>query len=169
MATKTPYINLDKPADGEFGWQDMLRSNSDKIDTEAKRINDLVDIEHNTDGTHKSITADTVNIRAGGDLTIGGQSVVAQVSADAAAAQAAATQVAADKAAADADKIAAEAAWSAALASNPDLNPEFRMNPRTIAQDVTIPADFNARSTGPLFIGMSAKVTVAHGGVWRII
>ena len=49
-ATTTPNLVLQKPADGEYGWGTMLRSNYDVIDTS-------VGTQHNASGTHKAITA----------------------------------------------------------------------------------------------------------------
>jgi len=72
-------------------------------------------------------------------------------------------------AAADASRIAAEAAWTAALAANPDLNPQIRMNPSTVAADIAIPTGFNAYSSGPLEIGEGITVTVEDFANWNII
>jgi len=70
MPTLTPKLNLQKPADAEFGWQNMLRQNSDVIDAEALRIATKVDPQHNPDGTHTALTTDDVVVN--GTMTLGG-------------------------------------------------------------------------------------------------
>jgi len=71
--------------------------------------------------------------------------------------------------AAAAARVAAEAAWTAALAANPDLNPSVRMNPHTIAADVTVPSGYNAYSAGPLTIGEGVNVTLADNSQWSVL
>jgi hypothetical protein len=75
----------------------------------------------------------------------------------------------------DADRIdaqnaaaAAQAAWSAAVAANPDLNPWGRMNPSTIQEDFTLAAGFNAVSAGPLTIGEGVDITLGDNSNWTI-
>jgi len=70
MPTFTPKLNLQKPADAEFGWQNMIRQNADVIDAEALRVATKVDPQHNTDGTHKGLTTDNVVVQ--GTMTLGG-------------------------------------------------------------------------------------------------
>ncbi|MDD5247810.1 MAG: hypothetical protein PHY45_02425 [Rhodocyclaceae bacterium] len=86
--------------------------------------------------------------------------VAAQVVRDAAIA---ASNVAATNAA------AAAAAWTAALAADNSLNPAVRMNPSTIASDVTIPSGYSAYSGGPLTIGTGVNVTLNDSSEWSII
>lgn len=83
------------------------------------------------------------------------QGYVAEVDADRIAAQAAATS--------------AQAAWTAALAANPDLNPSWRANPSTLSADVTLAAGYNAVSAGPITIGEGVDVTLADTSNWSII
>jgi hypothetical protein len=62
------------------------------------------------------------------------------------------------------------AAWTAALAANPDLDPAVRMNPSTIQTDTTIPSGYNAYSAGPfLTIGEGVTVTINDNANWSII
>ena len=63
----------------------------------------------------------------------------------------------------------AQASWSAALASNPDLNPVFRMNPQVVQTDTTIPSYYNAFSSGPLGIGYGVTVTLDSNSNWSIL
>ena len=90
--------------------------------------------------------------------------VLAQAALNAGLADAAANATAA----ADAQE-GAEAAWTAALAANPDLNPAVRMNPHTLAADLTIPTGYNAYSAGPLTIGEGVEVTLADNSNWTIL
>lgn len=67
------------------------------------------------------------------------------------------------------NKELAAAAWTAALAANPDLNPAIRMNPSAIHTDTTIPAGYNAVSVGPIEIATSTHFTVSQGAHWTVI
>jgi len=69
MATTTTQLNLYKPGDAEFGWQQMQRDNSDKIDTEAARVAAKLDPQHHANGTHSNVTADSVSAPS---MTLGG-------------------------------------------------------------------------------------------------
>lgn len=98
----------------------------------------------------------------------------AALSASTAQTQATAASTSANSAASSASSAAtsetnAAAAWSAALASDPDLNPAFRMNPSTLTADITIPSYYNAFSAGPLTIGLGSTVTVNDNANWSII
>lgn len=62
----------------------------------------------------------------------------------------------------------AAAAWTAALAANPALDPVVRMNPSTIANDLTIPSFYNAASNGPITIGEGVNVTLSDNSIWSI-
>lgn len=75
----------------------------------------------------------------------------------------------ADKIAAQAAAVSAQAAWTAALAANPDLDPAVRMNPSTLSADLTIPSFYNAYSAGPLTIGESVSVTLNDNSNWSIL
>jgi len=44
MPTLTPNIKLQKPADAEFGWQNMLRQNSDTLDAELGALKGIAQI-----------------------------------------------------------------------------------------------------------------------------
>ncbi len=95
-------------------------------------------------------------------------------SASAAAASelaAAAAETAAANSASSASVSASDAAaaWTAAIASTPDLNPAIRMNPSTITSDLTIPAGYNAYSAGPLEIADGVTVTLNDNSTWSII
>ena len=61
------------------------------------------------------------------------------------------------------------AAWTAALAANPDLNPAVRMNPSDIEADLTIPSFYNAYSAGPLTIDEGVQVTLNDNSNWSIV
>lgn len=74
-----------------------------------------------------------------------------------------------DRIAAQAAAVSAQAAWTAALAANPDLDPAVRMNPSTISADLTIPSYYNAYSAGPLTIGVGVSVTLDDNSNWSIL
>jgi hypothetical protein len=80
-----------------------------------------------------------------------------------------AAEAKADAASAAAAKVGAEAAWSAALAANPDLNPWGRMNPSTLLDNFTLAAGYNAVSAGPLTIGEGVDITLADHSNWTIV
>lgn len=80
-----------------------------------------------------------------------------------------AAEVDADRIAAQAAAVSAQAAWTAALAANPDLNPAWRANPSTIAADATLAAGYNAVSAGPITIGEGVTVTLADTSHWNIV
>ena len=67
MATTTPNYALIKPNIGEEGWGPMINDNQDILDENLDRIDTQLIPEHNTDGTHGDINADS--------LKVGGQSV----------------------------------------------------------------------------------------------
>lgn len=104
-----------------------------------------------------------VNVNAK-ELLATAAGVLAQAALNAGLANAAANAIAAAAA-----RVAAEAAWTAALAANPDLNPSVRMNPHTIAADVTVPSGYNAYSAGPLTIGEGVNVTLADNSQWSVL
>ena len=97
--------------------------------------------------------------------------VVSANSASASATTATSAKVAAEsaKVAAESARDAAMGAWGAAIAANPDLNPVVRMNPSTIADDLTIPSFYNAYSSGPITVGEGATITVGDDANWNII
>ena len=81
-----------------------------------------------------------------------------------------AATAAAAKTAAETARDESVAAWTAALAANPDLDPAVRMNPSTIQTDTTIPSGYNAYSAGPvLVIGEGVTVTINDNANWSII
>jgi len=84
-----------------------------------------------------------------------------------AAANASTATTKADEAATSAGLAAA--AWTAALAANPDLNPVIRMNPSVITENITIPSHYNAYSAGPLQIADGATVTINDHANWSIL
>lgn len=104
-----------------------------------------------------------VNVNAK-ELLATAAGVLAQAALNAGLANAAANATAAAAA-----RVAAEAAWTAALAANPDLNPSVRMNPHTIAADVTVPSGYNAYSAGPLTIGEGVNITLADNSQWSVL
>lgn len=103
---------------------------------------------------------DYANAMAAGLANAATNAATATTKANAAAASAVTATAAADE---------ASAAWAAALASNPDLNPVFKMNPSTITNDTTLPAGYNAYSAGPLVIGEGASITLEDNANWTII
>lgn len=180
MADQTTNFGWLKPLIGQVSqWGKWLRSFMDDLDAK-------LGAEHNTDGTHGNITAVDLAITGnadiggaadiGGPLTVAGSITSAGMLIDTvtiqnalAAAEAAAAAAAQDALNADEDRIAAEAAWTAALAANPDLNPALRMNPSAITADITVPAGYNGYSAGPLEISEGIDVTVADTANWTII
>ena len=82
--------------------------------------------------------------------------------------QAAREDTEADKLAAQVARSGAEAAWTAALAANPALNPWGRMNPSTINEDFTLATGYNAVSAGPLTIGEGVNITLDDNSNWNI-
>jgi len=48
-------------------------------------------------------------------------------------------------------------------------NGTFHQNPKTIIENYTIPADFNAMSAGPVTIDTGVTVTVSTGSRWVIV
>ncbi len=58
MGTTTTLLSLYKPSNGESGYDTLVNTSLDTIDT-------ALGTEHNADGTHKVITLDTVNNRVG--------------------------------------------------------------------------------------------------------
>lgn len=159
MPTNTPLMGLQKPADGEYNWGASLRNNADKLDQ-------AVGTQHNLDGTHKAITATTISVT--GDISVKGVSLATEL---ANAAQAKAERIAAVAAAdaANIDRLAAEAAWTAALASNPSLNPQIHMNPSTVTSDLTIPDGYNAYAAGSLDVAWGINVNVGNNASLTII
>lgn len=101
---------------------------------------------------------------------------VQAASAASSAETSAAHATAATGSAAAADSSRAAAAASAVQASGyaglmlaaatPDS--VIRLNPKTVAADLLIPADFNASSTGPLVIADRVTVTVSNHSTWSI-
>lgn len=70
-------------------------------------------------------------------------------------------------------KITYGPAGHAALAGGgigtPNPIPVIRMNPPIIAHDITVPADHNAYSVGPITIDDGAAVVVGDNAIWTII
>jgi len=74
------------------------------------------------------------------------------------------------KTAAETARDEAVSAWTAAVATNPNLDAAVRLNPSTISADFVVPSFYNAVSTGPLLtIGRGVHVTVNKNGSWTII
>lgn len=95
---------------------------------------------------------------------------LASAATNAATATAKAIEAAASASVAGAASASAGAVWAAALASNPDLNPVFRMNPSTVSVNTTIPSGYNAYSAGPLLvIGEGVSVDIADNASWTIV
>lgn len=78
------------------------------------------------------------------------------------------TEVDNDRIAAQVAATAAQAAWSAALAANPDLNPWGRMNPSTLTTDFTLSTGYNALSAGPLTIAENVEITLEDHAHWTV-
>lgn len=103
------------------------------------------------------------------EINVAANGVLAQSAAQAAIATAQAAASSNDRISAEAARDAANAAWTAALAANPALDPVVRMNPSTITADLTIPSFYNAASTGPLTIGEGVNVTINDNANWSIL
>lgn len=103
------------------------------------------------------------------DLATAMNAGLASAATNAATATTKAAAAAVSSAAAETAANEANAAWAAALASNPGLNPVFRMNPSTIASNTTLPTGYNAYSAGPLVIGEGVSVTLEDNANWTIV
>lgn len=86
---------------------------------------------------------------------------VAAIANSAAVQNAAANAAAAQQAAQQAQAFAAQA-----QATNPDS--PIRLNPKTITNNLTVPAGYNASSAGPITIADGVNVTVSPGANWSI-
>lgn len=122
----------------------------------------------------KNAAAASAELSAGSAAAAAASEVNAQSYASGAQASAAASQTQAGISANHAIEASnsateAAAAWTAALAANPDLNPAIRMNPSAIHTDTTIPAGYNAVSVGPIEIATSTHFTVSQGAHWTVI
>ena len=72
----------------------------------------------------------------------------------------------ANAAAAAASAPAAAVSASLAQATNPDS--PIRLNPSQITADFTVPANYNAASTGPIAVADGVTVTVSDNATWSI-
>ncbi|OIO70894.1 MAG: hypothetical protein COS35_06465 [Zetaproteobacteria bacterium CG02_land_8_20_14_3_00_50_9] len=197
MADQTTNFGWLKPLIGQVSqWGKWLRSFMDDLDAKLGAEHNTDGTHGNITAVDLAITGNadiagnitavdlaiTGNADIGGAADIGGPLTVAGSITSAgmlidtvtiqnalAAAEAAAAAAAQDALNADEDRIAAEAAWTAALAANPDLNPALRMNPSAITADITVPAGYNGYSAGPLEISEGIDVTVADTANWTII
>ena len=122
-------------------------------------------------GAQTTADALTCTTKAAGAVVSANSASASATSATASAATttSAATSATSAKVAAESARDAAMGAWAAALAANPDLNPVVRMNPSTIADDLTIPSFYNAYSSGPITVGEDATITVGDDANWNII
>jgi len=175
MATVTAILGLVKPNDGEYAWGVRINQNMDKIDQ-------IITAQHKADGTHQAVTADTLAVSGNtslqqvsastlvvsGDVMMGGVSIIAALAEAATAknerilAQQAASQSAADK-------LAVDAAWAAALAANPSLNAQVKMNPAQVSADISIPSNYNASAVGPLEVASNINITVGINANLNIV
>ncbi len=98
-------------------------------------------------------------------------SLAAATQADRVLAQAAQTAVTAQSPQANAAAAAAAAAAAqgyAALAQATNPDSPIRLNSRVITATLTIPADYNAHSVGPLAVADGIAVTVSDHSTWSI-
>jgi len=157
-----------------------------------------IDSEHNADGSHKIINAPQLNLggvvsqqdgeaalvqirfangyvltSAMAKQAVDSSSTAAQAAADAQAARAAAavsaTTALNNALNADADRIASKEAWTAAIAANPDLNPQVRMNPAVVDVDLAVPSGYNAYAAGPIEVASGVTITVGANASLSII
>ena len=89
-----------------------------------------------------------------------------RVLTQAAAAAVANQQPIANAARAEQAAVLAETYASQAQATNPDS--PIRLNPRHITANFTVPSNYNAGSTGPLYISEAITVTVQDFATWSI-
>lgn len=92
--------------------------------------------------------------------------LTASVSADAEAASISAAGSEAARLAAEAARNTAES-W--AIIANPAAGLPMNLNKSEIAVSITVPADYNAVSGGPMSISDAATVTVENGATWSIV
>lgn len=149
-----------------------LKTDIDQLAADAAILHDIVHGNSSSTvstegGAVKTVAKAVADAEAA--IVTGAESYLAQCQDETALAaiQAAAAEVSAGDA--ETARAGAEAAWTAALAANPDLNPAVRMNPSTIAEDLTIPAGYNAYSAGPIAIGEGVEVTLEDNANWSIL
>jgi len=75
MPTLTPNIKLQKPADAEFGWQNMLRQNSDTLDAEITALKGANQITGTATGGSATTMVDA-GLTLGVDAFAGGGVVI---------------------------------------------------------------------------------------------
>lgn len=107
-----------------------------------------------------------IRLRATEMLVNSTAATAAATAATAAANSAAVQNAAANAAAAQAAATAAEQYAAQAQATNPDS--PIRLNPKTITNNLTIPAAYNASSAGPITIADGITVTVSNHSTWSI-
>jgi len=75
MPTLTPNIKLQKPADAEFGWQNMLRQNSDTLDAEIAALKGVNQLTGTATGGSATTMVDA-SLTLGVDAFAGGGVVI---------------------------------------------------------------------------------------------
>jgi len=75
MPTLTPNIKLQKPADAEFGWQNMLRQNSDTLDAEIAALKGVSQLTGTATGGSATTMVDA-GLTLGIDAFAGGGVVI---------------------------------------------------------------------------------------------
>lgn len=137
---------------------------------------DPINFDERTDNFH-AFFPDWVNVKLvavlawirdrANEMLINSTAATAAATAATAAANSAAVQnAAANAAAAQAAATAAEQYAAQAQATNPDS--PIRLNPKTITNNLTIPAAYNASSAGPITIADGITVTVSNHSTWSI-
>lgn len=137
---------------------------------------DPINFDGRTDAFH-AFFPDWVNVklvavlqwirdRANEMLANSNAAAAAAAAATAAANSTAVQNASANAAAAQAAATAAGQYAAQAQATNPDS--PIRLNPRRVSNNLTIPANYNAASAGPIAIDDGVNVTVAPGGNWSI-
>ncbi len=142
-------------------WSDILHS---LLETDyLSKFNTLVT---RAQGTQTALDAASATMAAEQAAAAGSASAAA---ASATAASGSATSASNSASAASVSASDAAAAWTAAIASTPDLNPAIRMNPKTVTANLTIPTGYNAYSAGPLEIADGVTVTLNDNSTWSIL
>ncbi len=116
--------------------------------------------------TEANALATEVNANKNITVQASNQAYADRVLTQAAAAAVTNQQPSANAARAEQAAALAQTYASQAQATNPDS--PIRLNPRHVTVDFTVPGNYNAGSTGPLYISEGATVTVQNFATWSI-